>query len=150
MEKSPIVTTIGFTEKSAEQFFNLLQKSGVRRLLDVRLNNTSQLAGFTKRDDLKFFLREIADVEYLEIPELTPDGKLLKQYRNSEISWDYYESKYIELLDRRIVEKKLDRNIFADGCLLCSEHKPHQCHRRVAIEYLNARWDAPLPIKHLL
>ncbi|MBC3936744.1 DUF488 domain-containing protein [Undibacterium sp. CY7W] len=150
MDDIGVVATIGFTEKSAEKFFSLLKTSNVKRVLDVRLNNTSQLSGFAKRDDLKYFLKTIANIDYVEIPDLMPDGGLLKDYRNKVIDWNYYESKYIELLDRRSAEKKLDKSIFEGGCLLCSEHKPHQCHRRIAIEYLNAKWDTPLPIKHLL
>jgi uncharacterized protein (DUF488 family) len=149
MNDLEMVATIGFTEKSAERFFTLLKTSGVKRILDVRLNNTSQLSGFAKRDDLKFFLKSIGGIEYVEIPDLMPDAAMLKDYRNKIIGWDYYESKYIELLNRRSAESKLDREIFDGGCLLCSEHKPHQCHRRIAVEYLNAKWNKPLPVKHL-
>jgi uncharacterized protein (DUF488 family) len=141
--------TIGFTEKTAKTFFSLLQNAGVTRLLDVRLNNTSQLSGFAKRDDLKFFLKEIGNIEYLELQDLMPEKSLLKDYQNKLISWDVYAKKYIDILDTRNVQKKLDLDLFRNGCLLCSEHKPHQCHRRLAIEYLNSNWNPNFTIKHL-
>jgi uncharacterized protein (DUF488 family) len=143
------VYTIGFTEKSAFEFFNLLKQSSAKRLLDVRLNNTSQLAGFAKRDDLKFFLRELCGIEYIESPDLAPEAGMLKEYRNKEIDWVTYESRYVDLLVRRSVERKLDRSLLEDSCLLCSEHKPHHCHRRVAVEYLSSCWDNPLQVRHL-
>lgn len=145
------VLSIGFTGKSAERFFTLLKKANVKTLLDVRLQNTSQLAGFAKRADLKFFLKEICDIEYLEVPELYPEGELLKNYKNKIIDWNYYQSKYLELLSRRNVERILSPTLFNDSCLLCSEHKPHECHRRLAIEYLNTTWDRPFKkIEHLV
>lgn len=143
------VFTIGFTEKTAKEFFSLLKKSGTRRLIDVRLNNTSQLAGFSKREDLRFFLKEICNIDYLELPDFYPEAIMLKDYRNKLISWDQYESKYIELLAKRSVEKKIDFDLLDDGCLLCSEHKPHYCHRRIALEYLNSCSEKKLSVKHL-
>jgi uncharacterized protein (DUF488 family) len=145
------VLSIGFTGKSAERFFTLLKKGNVKTLLDVRLQNTSQLAGFAKKTDLKFFLKEICDIEYLEVPELYPEADLLKNYKNKLIDWNYYQSKYLELLSRRKVERLLTPTLFNDSCLLCSEHKPHECHRRLAIEYLNATWNRPFnKIEHLV
>lgn len=145
------VLSIGFTGKSAEKFFTLLKKGNVKTLLDVRLQNTSQLAGFAKRNDLKFFLKEICNIEYLEVPELYPEADLLKNYKNKIIDWNYYQSKYLELLSRRNVEKILAPTLFNDSCLLCSEHKPHECHRRLAIEYLNSRWNQSFKkIEHLV
>lgn len=145
------VLSIGFTGKSAERFFTLLKKGNVKTLLDVRLQNTSQLAGFAKRGDLKFFLKEICDIEYLEVPELYPEANLLKNYKNKIIDWNYYQSKYLELLSRRSVERVLAPALFNDSCLLCSEHTPHECHRRLAIEYLNSIWNRPFKkIEHLI
>ena len=143
------VFTIGFTEKTAEDFFSLLKKSGTKRLIDVRLNNTSQLSGFSKRDDLRFFLKEICNIEYLELPDLMPETIMLKDYKNKLINWSQYEFKYMEMLARRSVEKKIDLNLLDDGCLLCSEHKPHYCHRRLALEYLNSCSSENLSVKHL-
>jgi uncharacterized protein (DUF488 family) len=144
------ILSIGFTGKNAERFFSLLKKGSVKRILDVRLQNTSQLAGFSKKDDLKFFLREICNIEYIEVPELAPEPKLLKDYKNKIIDWPYYESKYIELLERRSVQSILTPSLLNNSCLLCSEHKPHQCHRRLAIEYLNIAWNNCFNIEHLI
>lgn len=143
------IYTIGFTEKSAEIFFELLKTTTAKTLIDVRLNKTSQLAGFAKRDDLKFFLKEICQIDYVDIPDLAPEAGMLKDYRNKLIGWDQYEKLYIELISKRAVERKIDRSLMADACLLCSEHKPHHCHRRVAVEYLNNCWSAPFTVKHL-
>jgi uncharacterized protein (DUF488 family) len=144
------VLSIGFTGKSAERFFSLLKKSKAKIVLDVRLQNTSQLSGFAKRDDLKFFLKEICGIDYVEVPELFPEANLLKDYKNNVVTWEYYQSKYLELLARRSVESVLTPSLVEDGCLLCSEHKPHQCHRRLAIEYLNAAWKNRFKVEHLI
>lgn len=143
------VFTIGFTEKSAETFFSLLKKSSSRKLIDVRLNQTSQLAGFAKREDLRYFLKEICDIEYVNLPDLAPEPGMLKDYRNKLIDWQRYEDMYLELMAKRAVERRLDLNLLSDSCLLCSEHKPHHCHRRVALDYLNSCWKIPLEVKHL-
>ena len=143
------LSTIGFTNKSAETFFNLLRTANVRTLLDVRLSNTSQLAGFTKKDDLKFFLAELVGANYVDLRELAPEKEMLKRYQAKELSWDRYADAYTELLAKRRVESNLDIAVFDAGCLLCSEHKPHQCHRRLAAEYLNTCWDGKLKISHL-
>ena len=84
--------TIGFTKKSAEQFFGLLSGAGVKRVLDVRLNNVSQLAGFTKKEDLEFFLRRIGDMDYLHLPELAPTQDLIDTARSRE--WPKFEAGY--------------------------------------------------------
>ncbi|MEK6351400.1 MAG: DUF488 domain-containing protein [Burkholderia cenocepacia] len=143
------VSTIGFTNKSAEKFFGLLRKADVRAVLDVRLNNTSQLAGFTKKDDLKFFLSEILGAQFIELRDLAPEKEMLKRYQKKELSWDQYATQYIELLAKRRIESNLDISLFDKGCLLCSEDTPHYCHRRLAVEYLNSRWDNRLKVTHL-
>ncbi|WP_322092838.1 DUF488 domain-containing protein [Paraburkholderia bannensis] len=143
------VSTIGFTSKSAERFFGLLRQEKVETLLDVRLNNTSQLSGFAKKADLKFFLSELVGARYVELHDLAPEGEMLKRYMKKELSWDSYAKAYIELLAKRRVESNLDIEQFNRGCLLCSEDKPHHCHRRLAVEYLNERWGNKLKIKHL-
>lgn len=144
------ILSIGFTGKNAERFFTLLKNGNVKTLFDVRLQNTSQLAGFAKRDDLKYFLKNICDIDYVEIPELYPEANLLKDYKNKVVTWDYYQEKYLELLSRRSVESVLSPSLLDNGCLLCSEHKPHQCHRRLAIEYLKSRWEQNFKIEHLV
>lgn len=143
------IFTIGFTEKTAKQFFSLLRESHVKKLIDVRLNKTSQLSGFAKRDDLRYFLKEICNIEYIDVPDLAPEPRMLKDYRNKLIDWDRYEYLYMESLAKRAVERKVDKFLITDSCLLCSEHKPHQCHRRLALEYLNECWGDCLKITHL-
>lgn len=130
--------TIGFTKKSAEQFFTLLRNAGVKRLLDVRLNNRSQLAGFAKRDDLKFFLKEVANIEYVHVPELAPTKEILDAYKKHGGDWNVYEQEFLELMQRRSIENQFPPEFFAQSCLLCSEHLPKQCHRRLVLEYLKA------------
>ncbi|WP_025772137.1 DUF488 domain-containing protein [Thioalkalivibrio sp. HK1] len=140
--------TIGFTKKTAETFFTKLRHSGAKRVVDVRLNNVSQLAGFTKRNDLQFFLREICHIDYVHIPELAPTKDILDEYKKNKGDWSIYERKFIDLMHRREIEKKIDTGTIADGCLLCSEDKPHHCHRRLVAEYLKERW-GNLDIQHL-
>ncbi len=142
------VSTIGFTKKSAQQFFELLRGAGVKRIVDVRLNNGSQLAGFAKKNDLAWFARELCDVEYIHVPSLAPTKELLSGYRKGEISWDTYETRFNALMKTRRIESDLSREDLSDGCLLCSEDQPHHCHRRLVAEYLNKHW-GDLEIEHL-
>lgn len=141
--------TIGFTGKNARQFFELLQGAGVKRLIDIRLNNRSQLAGFAKRDDLAYFLEAIAGIEYLHLPELAPSKELLNGYKNKALSWADYKRIYPQLLDERSISQQLSPELFDQACLLCSEHLPDQCHRRLAAEYLNQQWQQPFTLQHL-
>lgn len=144
------VFTIGFTEKSAERFFGLIKgESILKRVIDVRLHNTSQLAGFAKSKDLRFFLKEICGVDYVYVPELAPTKALLDAYRKHHLSWQVYEQEYLNLLSRRNVEKVISQDVVAQGCLLCSEHLPHHCHRRLALEYLENAWGCSLDTTHL-
>lgn len=142
--------TIGFTGKSAKKFFDLLKSAHVKTLLDVRISNTSQLSGYSKRDDLEYFLMEIAQIKYIEVKELAPSKAILSPYQKSEISWEKYEDLYLNEISRRLVERQLDPVAFDESCLLCSEHKPHLCHRRLAIEYLNEKWGNNIDIIHLM
>ncbi|MGY2209642.1 DUF488 domain-containing protein [Pseudomonas pergaminensis] len=137
------IYTIGFTEKKAEKFFSLIKISGAKRVVDVRLNNISQLSGFAKKDDLKFFLKELCDVDYVHLPELAPTKEILAPYQKKEISWLQYEEKFLNLMSKRNVEKYVKPEIVDEGCLLCSEHLPHQCHRRLVAEYLKSAWNEP-------
>lgn len=143
------IFTIGFTKKNASKFFELIRVAKVTTVLDVRLNNISQLAGFAKRDDLIFFLKELCDAEYQHIPELAPTKELLNSYKQGEIDWDYYEKSFIDLMEKRSVEKAIDTSLLNQGCLLCSEDKPHFCHRRLVIEYLNEKTNLNLKVSHL-
>jgi uncharacterized protein (DUF488 family) len=143
------IATIGFTKKSAEEFFAVLKKARVKRVLDVRLNNQSQLAGFSKRDDLAYFLKTILNIEYLHLAILAPTQEMLDAYRKAKGSWSEYEKRFLDLMAQREIERELDPALLDDGCLLCSEDKPHQCHRRFVAEYLNAKW-RNVRIEHLV
>jgi uncharacterized protein (DUF488 family) len=143
------VYSIGFTKKTAEQFFGLLKRSGIRQLLDVRLNNVSQLAGFTKRDDLRFFVGEICGAEYLHEPLLAPTKEILDGYKKRKGSWEEYERRFVALMKERRIEEKLGRSLFSrPTALLCSEPTAEHCHRRLVLEYLAEKW-GDLRILHL-
>jgi uncharacterized protein (DUF488 family) len=143
------VFTVGFTKKSAKKFFDLLRASGAKRVVDVRLNNVSQLAGFAKKDDLAYFLREICGMDYIHLPALAPTQQLLDQYRKEHKDWKTYELRFLELMKQRRIEETIPRETLADGCLLCSEDKPHHCHRRLVAEYLKQHWGT-LNVSHLV
>ena len=134
------IFTIGFTKKTAEEFFTLLTKAGVKRVIDIRLNNVSQLAGFAKRDDLRYFLRSIGGIEYLHRPDLAPTQQILDAFRKNKGNWLDYERDFLELLSARKVEMNITPDLLHEGCLLCSEEKPLQCHRRLVAEYLRSKW----------
>lgn len=142
------VFTIGFTRKSAEQFFARLKQSGLKRVIDTRLNNVSQLAGFTKKDDLRFFLKEVAGIDYVHMPLLAPTKDILDTYKKNGGDWKTYEQKFIELIASRHIESELDKSTFDGSCFLCSEATPHNCHRRLVAEYLRDKWGS-LEIQHL-
>ena len=142
------VFTIGFTRKSARRFFDLLRASGARRMVDVRLNNSSQLSGFAKQDDLAYFLRELCGMEYAHLPELAPTQEILSDYRKKRIDWETYEALFMELMRERRIEETIPEEIIRDGCLLCSEDQPHHCHRRLVAEYLEREW-GELDIVHI-
>ena len=131
--------TIGFTQKTAETFFTTLKKAGVRHLMDVRLHNVSQLAGFTKRDDLAYFAKTICKIPYTHMTDLAPTEDILSAIKKSKGQWRTYEGKFMDLMAARKVEK-LDRAAFEGACLLCSEPEPHHCHRRLVAEYLGKHW----------
>jgi uncharacterized protein (DUF488 family) len=139
--------TIGFTKSSAQNFFTRLNNSGARKIVDVRLNNTSQLTGFTKRDDLRYFAREICGMEYVHVPALAPTQDIMDEYKKNKGDWNVYATKFNNLMAQRRIES-LDRELLDDGCLLCSEDKPHHCHRRLVAEYLKEKW-SDVEIVHL-
>ena len=134
------VFTIGFTKKTADVFFEKLKQSGAKRIVDVRLNNVSQLAGFAKKKDLIYFLKEIADMDYIHLPDMAPTKNILEEYKKNKGDWTAYEKKFIQLMEQRGIEKQDIKNIIHQGCLLCSEHEPDYCHRRLVIEYLKKKW----------
>ena len=142
------IYTIGFTKKSANRFFELLRTSGARRVVDVRLNNVSQLAGFAKRDDLAYFLAEICGMDYVHLPVLAPTKQILDDFKKKGGDWSTYESRFLDLMRVRRVEQTVARETVADGCLLCSEDTPEHCHRRLVAEYLERHWGG-IEITHL-
>jgi uncharacterized protein (DUF488 family) len=141
--------TIGFTKKSAETFFTKLQQAGVKRIVDVRLNNNSQLAGFSKCDDLAYFLRSIAGIEYVHLLDLAPTAQLFDRYKKRDRDWPAYERDFLKLISDRHIEASTPPNLIDGGCLLCSEHEPHHCHRRLVAEHLRGKW-GNVEIRHLL
>ena len=142
------IFTIGFTKKSAQSFFETLLRSGAKRLVDVRLNNVSQLAGFAKKNDLEYFLDRLCSVDYLHLPVLAPTKEMLDAYKKKHIDWKDYERRFIDLMEERQIEDRINPEILEDACLLCSEDKPHYCHRRLVAEYLKERWKN-VKIEHL-
>lgn len=143
------VYTIGFTQASAEEFFSKLTKAGVRKVVDVRLNNSSQLAGFTKKDDLKYFLRAIGNIEYVHMPLLAPSQEILAEYKKKRGDWHTYEEKFLALMEERRIENVVSPGELDRTCLLCSEHLPKHCHRRLVAEYLKTKW-GNVEIEHLV
>lgn len=143
------VFTIGFTRKPAQRFFELLKTSAAKRIVDVRLNNVSQLAGFAKRDDLKFFANEICQMEYVHVPELAPTKDILDAYKKHNQDWNVYEEQFLNLMEQRRIETAIPKEMIDGGCLLCSEAQPHHCHRRLVAEYLQEKWDDEFTITHL-
>ncbi|HEX4410320.1 MAG TPA: DUF488 domain-containing protein [Xanthobacteraceae bacterium] len=139
--------TIGFTKKTAEDFFERLSRAKVKKIVDVRLNNVSQLAGFAKKDDLKFFAEAICHIGYEHISALAPTQDILNDYRKSKGAWSVYAEKFLKLMAQRKIEE-IDRDRLNGGCLLCSEDKPHHCHRQLVCEYLKGKW-SDLEIEHL-
>ena len=142
------ILTIGFTQKSAEAFFSLLLGSGAKRVVDVRLNNVSQLAGFTKKDDLKYFLRAICAIEYVHLPLLAPTQEMLDAYKKNKGDWTVYEKEFLALMKLRAIETVVDREVLSASCLLCSEPTAERCHRRLVAEYLREEW-GEVEIVHL-
>lgn len=143
------VYSIGFTRKTAEQFFTILKRAGIRRILDVRLNNVSQLAGFSKREDLYYFAREICGADYVHEPLLAPTQEMLDRHKKENGRWADYEKKFRALIAGRKIEDRIDRALFAvPTVLLCSEPMSEHCHRRIVLEYLRGKW-GDLTITHL-
>ena len=133
------IYTIGFTKTSAEGFFTRLTESGAKKLVDVRLNNISQLAGFAKRDDLRYFTKQICGLGYEHVSKLAPTKDILDEYKKNGGAWNVYENKFLDLMTKRRIED-IDPHQLDGCCLLCSEDKPHHCHRRLVAEYLRNKW----------
>lgn len=142
--------TIGFTKKSAEYFFNLLRNNGVKRLVDVRISNSSQLAGFAKGKDLEFFVKEICHIPYQHIVDFAPSKDLLDRWHKEEVTWDEYEKIYIKMLQDREIIRKFGVKTFDGACFLCSEDTPEQCHRRLLVEFMKKNCTEKVEIIHLI
>jgi uncharacterized protein (DUF488 family) len=149
MVDSVDVTTIGFTKTTAERFFARIKSAGVKKVVDVRLHNTSQLAGFAKADDLSYFLKEICGADYVHQPLLAPTDDILKAFKRDKGDWGVYQRVFLDLMGQRKIEERLRPDMFQGSCLLCSEDTPHHCHRRLVCEYLNGKWGGALNVRHL-
>jgi uncharacterized protein (DUF488 family) len=133
--------TIGFTQKSAQEFFEALKRAGVKKLVDTRLNNTSQLAGFAKREDLRYFAQAICGITYHPFPSLAPTQELLDDLKKHQGPWADYEVRFQALMRERRALEQLERPFFEEPCcLLCSEASPKHCHRRLVAEGLQRQW----------
>jgi uncharacterized protein (DUF488 family) len=146
--ESITIFTIGFTKKSARDFFEPLRQAGVRKVVDIRLNNVSQLAGFTKKNDLEYFLEKVAGIGYAHRPELAPTKEILDGYRKKTLPWSEYEKRFLALMSERQVETLVTPRELDRACLLCSEPKPDKCHRRLVAKYLADKW-GNVEIRHL-
>lgn len=132
---------IGFTKKTAEEFFGLLRHAGIKRLIDIRLHNSSQLAGFTKQNDLAFFLKKICGADYTHEPLLAPTQEIMDAYKKRKGSWAEFEKAFLKLMAQRKIEKTLDGSLFrTPAVLLCSEVKAGECHRSLVLKYLDRKW----------
>jgi uncharacterized protein (DUF488 family) len=148
MDEAITIFTIGFTKKTAAEFFAKLQEAGVKRVVDIRLNNVSQLAGFSKRDDLRYFLKAIADIDYVHVSELAPTQDILDVFKKQKGGWAAYEAEFVKLLESRRAQDVLPREAMDHACLLCSEDEPDHCHRRLVAEYLQEHW-GNVVVRHL-
>jgi len=146
--RSIVLFTMGFAKKNAQEFFATLKASQVKTVIDVRLNNVSQLAGFTKKNDLEFFLKELCGIDYVHRPGLAPTKDILDGYKKKEISWEEYEEKYLDLLSERQAASSCGPDELDMSCLLCSEPKADKCHRRLLAEYFK-KSHCNIVIKHL-
>jgi uncharacterized protein (DUF488 family) len=145
---NPLLFTIGYTKRSAQNFFSSLKNSNVKLLIDIRLNNTSQLAGYTKKDDLAFFLKEICNCAYVHLPDFSPSKDILDSYHSKNIDWQIYESKFGELLETRNPISQIKSLNIDHACLLCAEPTPDKCHRRLVADYIK-RYYPETAIQHL-
>jgi len=142
------IYTLGFTKKSAREFFDALKRNNIKQIVDVRLNNISQLAGFTKKHDLQYLLRELCGVDYYHFEFLAPTKEMRDKYVKSK-NWDIYAREYIELIESRNVLDRLDKSFFdRETCFLCSEASPDHCHRMLLTQYLEEHW-GDIEVSHL-
>lgn len=143
------IFTIGFTGSSAEHFFERLKEAGVKKVIDTRLWASSQLAGFAKKKDLPYFIKELAGAGYEYREDLAPTSDILKAYKDNRISWEDYEVQYIELINHRNLANVLSPDEVDEACFLCACKTEHHCHRRLLAEFLQKEWGQPVKIIHL-
>lgn len=134
------VFTIGYAGKNARQFFSILKQAGIRKVIDVRLYNTSQLAGFTKKQDVEYFLQAIVGAKYIHMPIMAPTKQLLNDFKKRVISWQQYETEFKSIITRRQIDKHITLQDMDMSCFLCSEATADNCHRRLVAEYLAGLW----------
>ena len=147
-EPQTTIYTIGFAQKAAKEFFSSLSNNNIRKLIDIRLNNTSQLAGFAKKHDLEYFLEKICNIKYVHKPDFAPTQEILDNYKKKIISWVEYEKKYLDILSQLDIKQKITFEELNMSCLLCSEPKPDFCHRRLLAEYFKNLYKE-IEIKHI-
>jgi uncharacterized protein (DUF488 family) len=135
------IFTIGFSGKPAHVFFTTLKNAGVKKIIDVRLYNTSQLAGYAKKQDLEYLLETIVPAKYVHLPIMAPTSNLLDGYKKGTIDWDQYEKRFNELITQRRIEDAITPEQVDKACFLCSEAGPEHCHRRLIVEYLSGKWE---------
>jgi uncharacterized protein (DUF488 family) len=140
--------TIGFTGKSAEEFFSILTKNKVSTVIDIRLNNNNMFAGFTKKENFPYVLRHLAGIDYIEMRSCTPTDELLNNLKNEEITWSEYKKQYLKLLKEQKVVEKFSKKILSRACLLCAEPEPDYCHRKLLADYLSKNFDG-IVVEHL-
>ena len=147
-ERTIRIFTVGYVGKNARQFFSILKQAGIRKVIDVRLYNTSQLAGFTKRQDIEYFLQAIVGAEYVHLPIMAPTKQLLTDYKKGLISWQQYEIQFKAIIIQRQIQRHIMPQDMDMSCFLCSEAKADKCHRRLVAEYLAEHWQN-ISIHHL-
>jgi len=133
--------TLGYTQKPAEKFFGLLKANGIQRLIDIRLSNNTQLSGFTKKDSLQYFLKELLKISYRHIPMMAPSKGLFDDFKKNGLEWENYEIRFNWLIDYRKIERLICENDIDHTCLLCCEPEATNCHRRLVAEYLQQHFD---------
>ena len=149
-KKTPIkLYTIGFTKKNAETFFTLLEKNKIKTVIDIRRNNSSQLAIFSKSPDLSYFLKNLFNIKYKHCINLAPPSDLLKKYRNKSITWQQFEKEYVKNIKSNDDFNDFNYNLLKNACLLCSEDKPDKCHRRLLAELFRLNRNTKINIIHL-
>lgn len=142
------LNTMGYEKKQPKEFFDLINAHGIKRVIDIRLYNNSQLSGFTKQNNLKYFLKELLDVDYIHIPLMAPSKKIFNDHKNNGLAWKDYERRFKRLINHRKIERLIDQRDIDGACLLCYESEATNCHRRLVAEYLQSHY-SDIEIIHL-